>query len=281
LAVLTRHPSVVRTVVPFEPPVVRYLPDGQKWVDLFAEDYDLYRKSGVDSALTLFREHTFPMSDQRVMARAPRDDANVAYWFEHELRQYPTVELDLDALKARAGRIVLAAGREGAGYPAHDVVAELGNALGCDVIELPGGHVGCVAHPAEFARELIWRLDLGDRKPDTDGPSPLTAEARVQTPNASRYLVQLCQHATKFSHRLRRLHGGGPRPEILGVDWTDTHGILDLSWGKCTLDADPATLTVRVDAEGEENLRRVQDIITADLERFGRRDGVTVTWQRA
>jgi hypothetical protein len=107
----------------------------------------------------------------------------------------------------------------------------------------------------------------------------LTAQARVQTTNASRYLAQLCQHATKFSHRLGRLHGGGTRPEILGVDWTDTHGTLDLSWGQCTLDADPATLTVRVAAADEENLRRVQDIITADLERFGRRDGVTVTWQ--
>jgi pimeloyl-ACP methyl ester carboxylesterase len=268
LALLTHHPSVVRTIVPFEPPVMRYLPDGQKWLDLFSEDYDLYRESGVDSALALFREHAFPVSDQQVMARAPRNDANAAYWFEHELRQYPAVELDLDALKAQADRIVLAAGREGAGYPAHDVVAELGNVLGRDVIELPGGHVGCVAHPAEFARELSQRLD----------PRRLTAEARIQTTNASRYLVQLCSHATKFSHRLRRLHGGGSRPEILGVDWTDTHGTLDLSWGKCTLDADPATLTVLVDAADEENLLRVQDIITADLERFGRRDGVTVTW---
>ena len=45
------------------------------------------------------------------------------------------------------------------------------------------------------------------------------------------------------------------------------------------LDADPTRLTVRVEADNEENLRRVQDIVTADLERFGRRDGVTVVWQ--
>lgn len=120
---LTNHPSVVRTLVPFEPPAMKYLPDGQKWVDFFAETYDVYRESGVD-------------------------------WFEHEPRQYPAVELDLDALKVQADRIVLATGREGSGYPAHDVVAELGRALGRNVIELPGGHVGCVAHPAEFAREL-------------------------------------------------------------------------------------------------------------------------------
>jgi pimeloyl-ACP methyl ester carboxylesterase/SAM-dependent methyltransferase len=159
LAVLTHHPSVVRTLIPFEPPVMRYLPDGRRWIDFFTETYGLFRQSGVDSALTRFRERTFPATDQQVMARAPRNDANAAYWFEHELRQYPAAELDLDVLKAHAGRIVLAAGREGKGFPAHDVVAELGNALGCDVVELPGGHVGFVAHPAEFARELLPRLD--------------------------------------------------------------------------------------------------------------------------
>lgn len=107
----------------------------------------------------------------------------------------------------------------------------------------------------------------------------LTAEAHLQTTKASRYLVQLCQHATKFSHRLRHLHATRQRPEVLDVDWSDTHGVLNLSWGKCTLDADPTRLTVRVEADNEEDLRRVQDIVTADLERFGRRDRVTVAWQ--
>ncbi len=133
---------------------MRYLPGGQRWVDFFTETYDLYRESGMDTALARFRERTFPLSDQQVMAHAPRNAANAAYWFEHELRQYPPVELDLDALKVHADRMVLAAGREGSGYPAHDVVAELGRQLGRNVIELPGGHVGFVAHPAEFAREL-------------------------------------------------------------------------------------------------------------------------------
>jgi pimeloyl-ACP methyl ester carboxylesterase len=43
--VLSRHPAVVDTLVPFEPPAVRYLPDGQAWVRFFTEVYDLYRHS--------------------------------------------------------------------------------------------------------------------------------------------------------------------------------------------------------------------------------------------
>lgn len=164
LEVLTRHPSVVRTLVPFEPAAVKLLPGGQQWVDFFLGLYDLYRQSGMELALTKFREKAFAESDRQLMARAmdPKRDehvlANAAYWFEHELRQYPTVDLDLDALKLNADRIVLVAGRESRGYPCYAVNVELGKKLGRDVIELPGGHVGFASQPADFARELVQAL---------------------------------------------------------------------------------------------------------------------------
>jgi acetyltransferase/esterase len=164
LEVLTHHPSVVRTLAPFEPAAVRQLPDGQRWVDFFVEVYDLYRQSGIEPALKTFREHAFAQSDRHIMARAmdPKNGAcilaNATYWFEHELRQYPAVDLDLDALKAHADRIVLVAGRESRGYPAYEVNVELGKKLGRDVIELPGGHVGYVTQPAAFAREFVQAL---------------------------------------------------------------------------------------------------------------------------
>ncbi|MEO7910442.1 MAG: alpha/beta hydrolase, partial [Roseiflexaceae bacterium] len=164
LAVLTHYPSVVRTLVPFEPAAVRQLPDGQRWVDFFFEVYDLYRQAGMQPALEKFREHAFAESDRQVMARA-RDSknseyvlANATYWFEHELRQYPAVDLELDALKAHADRIVPVAGRESRGYPCYAVNVELGKKLGRAVIELSGGHVGYVAQGAEFAHELLQAL---------------------------------------------------------------------------------------------------------------------------
>jgi acetyltransferase/esterase len=161
LRLLTRHPSVVRTLVPHEPPAMRLLADGQKWIDFFFEVYDLYRQSGIEPALKKFREEAFAESDRQAMARAPKDEfalANTTYWFEHELRQYPAVDLDLDALKAHADRIVLTAGRESRGYPTYQVNVELGKKLGRDLIELPGGHVGPLSQPAEFAREFLQAL---------------------------------------------------------------------------------------------------------------------------
>jgi acetyltransferase/esterase len=164
LEVLTRHPSVVRTLVPYEPAAISELPDGQEWIDFFHSVYDLYRTSGIQVALQEFRERTFTEADLQTMARAadPRKNPyfhdNAVYWFEHELRQYPALKLDIDALTAYADRIVLASGRESRGRPAYQVNVELRKKLGLDVIEMPGGHVGFVAHPAEFATELIQAL---------------------------------------------------------------------------------------------------------------------------
>jgi pimeloyl-ACP methyl ester carboxylesterase len=162
LEVLRRHPSVVRTMVPHEPPAVRLLPDGQAWVDFFFAVYDRYCQDGIGPALAMFRL-AFTEADRRAMEdhggeRDPKSDelmrANATYWFEHELRQYPAFDLDLDALQAQAARVVLVAGRESRGYPCSDATIELGKKLDRDVIELPGGHIGFLTHPVEFARAL-------------------------------------------------------------------------------------------------------------------------------
>jgi hypothetical protein len=140
---------------------MRLLADGQKWIDFFAAVYDQYRQSGMEPALKTFREHAFAESDREAMARAPKNEytrPNATYWFEHELRQYPAVDLDLDALTAHADRIVLTAGRESRGYPCHDVTSQLAQKLSVNLIELSGGHVGLMTQPAECARELVQAL---------------------------------------------------------------------------------------------------------------------------
>lgn len=160
LEVLARHSSVVRTLIAFEPPAMRLLPDGQQWVDFFFQVYDIYRQAGTESALACFREHAFALSDQQIMAQAAtRKDpetrrADTIYWFEWELRHYPAVALDWVVLSAQADRIVPAAGEVSRGYPCHEATVALGKQLGRNVLELPGGHVGYVAHPAAFARTL-------------------------------------------------------------------------------------------------------------------------------
>jgi hypothetical protein len=114
------------------------------------------------------------------------------------------------------------------------------------------------------------------------GRPMLTAEARIQAGRPGRYLVQLCRHANSINHKILNLHAGKAqaRPEVQHVEWSDTEGTLTFSWGRCTMHADQDTLTVRAEATNEEDLQRIQNLITRNLERFGRRDHLKVNWQR-
>ena len=127
--------------------------------------------------------------------------------------------------------------------------------------------------------------------PDSDpGPPPAhsggthgmpTADGVAATPRAARYLVQLCRHAGRMqSHPLRGRHDHrAGSPAIDHVEWSDTEGVLRLDDGVCTLRATPDALLLHVDATDGPALRRIQHLLSARLEGFGRRDGLRVEWQ--
>lgn len=108
-------------------------------------------------------------------------------------------------------------------------------------------------------------------------------EARIPTGRASRYLVQLCQHAAAMGGgHGPRVHQDGPVHEgaRASAEWTDTHGVIAFTpGGRCTVDAGPDTLTVRIDAADDQALRRIQDIVGRDLDRFSSREPLAVTWR--
>jgi hypothetical protein len=117
-----------------------------------------------------------------------------------------------------------------------------------------------------------------------------TAEARIGTARAGRYLAQLCQHATSTSAgrpaavRRRRRHAPGGASHPAGMppraDWTETHGTISFPGGTITLQATADALIVRADTGTEPELRRVQELVGGHLTRFGRRDQLTVAWNR-
>lgn len=112
----------------------------------------------------------------------------------------------------------------------------------------------------------------------------ISAEAHIETENPGRYLVQLCRHAQQI-HRLPHrpcTHDSGDSspPEVGHIECSDTHGTLTFTpGGRCTMAATAHLLRLRIEAGDERNLRRLQDIITRNIERFGRREQLTVTWR--
>jgi hypothetical protein len=120
----------------------------------------------------------------------------------------------------------------------------------------------------------------------------LTAEACIETDRASRYLVQTCKH---FNNRGRHLggltarhmaaaarhhNGAGRDPAQARIEWSDTDGLVDLGWGRCAMHASNTALTLRAEADTAGNLEHVQEMVTGHLQRFGRRDNLTVSWRQ-
>jgi hypothetical protein len=63
------------------------------------------------------------------------------------------------------------------------------------------------------------------------------------------------------------------------VACSETEGTVSLDWGQWTIRAFPGRLAVRAEAADEQSLRRIQELLTARLQKFGRREHLTVTWQ--
>jgi acetyltransferase/esterase len=161
LEVLSRSPAWVQTVVAHEPPAVKLLPDVATWLAFFDRVYDTYRKQGVPEAMHQFASRVLGSADHQVLHHAMSEHANeftlanATYWMEHELRQYPRTELDLTKLSGYAERIVLAGGRDSHDQMTYQPNKVLASQLGCDIIDFPGGHLGFLSFPAEFAKDLV------------------------------------------------------------------------------------------------------------------------------
>ena len=111
-----------------------------------------------------------------------------------------------------------------------------------------------------------------------------TAEARIATENAARYLTQLCRHVSKMGqhrsgHLLQSRHAGDAPPPVRHVEWSDTTGGIRFGEGQCILKADDNALLLRIEAGTETARRRLQDGIAHRLETFGHRENLAVEWQ--
>lgn len=105
----------------------------------------------------------------------------------------------------------------------------------------------------------------------------LTAEARVPTERASRYLVQLCT-STRSGRSTCLARADTQYPPVQRAEWSDTHAVITLDRGQCTLAETAHTLMLRVEAADTDSFPRVQDMQARRLKTIGRREHLTVTW---
>lgn len=94
----------------------------------------------------------------------------------------------------------------------------------------------------------------------------LTSVANVATDTASRYAKQLVSHLGR-RRPVEELPDGGYR--------------MTFGSGEGVVEPRDDRLVLRATAPDAQTLSTVQDVLGRHLERFGRRDGLTVTWETA
>jgi hypothetical protein len=94
---------------------------------------------------------------------------------------------------------------------------------------------------------------------------PLTATAVVLTPTPERYAKQLASHL-------------GRRAEVIEEE---AGTLVRLAGAQCLLVARAAALELRASARDTEALDCITDVVGSHLERFGQRNELQVSWQRA
>ncbi|MFI9203094.1 alpha/beta fold hydrolase [Streptomyces sp. NPDC053048] len=157
---LSRHPGQVRALVAHEPFVIDLLPDADRWHAFFQDVCELYEREGLDPALRTFAEaigvdappepaEGLPEPVRRMLARVR---ANMDTCLRYELRSFVRFRPDIAAL--RAARFTLVAGSEGPGTLLHRTTRALAESVGTGIADFPGGHVGFLTHPADFATAL-------------------------------------------------------------------------------------------------------------------------------
>ena len=90
----------------------------------------------------------------------------------------------------------------------------------------------------------------------------ISSRAEVATAKPVAYMRQLCKH---FGHKV-------------DASFDEDSGYIQFEFGRCDLHASDGTLTLDVSAPDVESHERMERVIGSHLERFGRRDELSVTW---
>ncbi|MCX2711040.1 alpha/beta fold hydrolase [Mycolicibacterium sp. J2] len=176
LALATRHPGRVRTLVAHEPPLLELLPDAARHRAATEEIIATFHRDGVAAAWRAFManagfdvEATAAAEAAEVTATAeagpppgpePTPDeaatrrAESARFFDHELRETTRYLPDAAALTAGPARIVVALGAQSGHLLTDATTRALATLLHREPVIFPGDHGGFLSAPGEFATTL-------------------------------------------------------------------------------------------------------------------------------
>ncbi len=172
LALVARHPRLVRTLVAHEPPAAQELPDREPVLAACAGIRESYQRTGFGPAMATFIalvSHAGPIPPGFPGQPAPDPAAFGLPAHDDGSRDDPLLGLhltacaghqhDFDALRAAPTRILLGVGTQSGQMMAGRAAVAVAERLGTTPVTFPGGHDGFLSDPGAFAAVLRTVLD--------------------------------------------------------------------------------------------------------------------------
>lgn len=166
LKFLTTHPDLIRTLIPYEPPMAKLCPEFDEIWAMHEKAYSAYRSEGPFPAFKIFGQIVKSTNEQwlSVDLSTPFIWPNMQYWFEREFMVYPKLDFDIEKdFRPHADKILPVHG-ELSPKDAYQVksMAIASEQLGLEYHALPGEHVGHATHATEFSQKLLEALKAKD-----------------------------------------------------------------------------------------------------------------------
>jgi pimeloyl-ACP methyl ester carboxylesterase len=159
LALATRHPGRVRTLVAHEPPLLELLSDAAEQRANTEAILDTFHREGFGAAWMHFmRNAGFDVSTGDAPSGPPEPSGDevrqAARFFEIDL--FPTARYlpDIEVLKNGTTRVVVGVGVDSRQLLTYRTSVALCESLGTTPVEFPGDHGGFMGAPTEFAKTL-------------------------------------------------------------------------------------------------------------------------------
>ncbi|WP_152392968.1 alpha/beta hydrolase [Paenibacillus guangzhouensis] len=161
LEMAARYPQAVKAMVVHEPPVVRLLPDSEKWQRFFANVYRTSFRFGVQAASFRFNLSlsipfsvfkTVPKDFQQRVMEANNENFLIRNEMIPSVNYIPAIE----KIRQNGVRMVAAAGKMTLDKRKYygRTVPILAEKLGCEMVTFPGHHISFFDMPREWAASL-------------------------------------------------------------------------------------------------------------------------------
>jgi pimeloyl-ACP methyl ester carboxylesterase len=160
LAMVTRHPGRVRTLVAHEPPLLELLPDAEQQRAAVEDMIETFHREGPGAAWAKFMSSAgFDDNDGGAPTPPPgppseQELRDGARFFGHELRGTTRYVPDVAALTAGPATVVVGIGVDSGRLSTFRTSTALAGLLGTPPVEFPGDHGGFMGRPEEFAEVL-------------------------------------------------------------------------------------------------------------------------------